>query len=291
MDKSEINALIKLLDDTDEEIYNHIEGKILSYGKEIIPFLEDAWGYSFDATLQQRIVEIIHKIQFDLLKTELLNWSKSEDQNLLTGATLLSRYQYPDLDEVKLNQQLEKIKRDVWLELNDNLTALEKVKVINHILFEVHGFSGNTTNFHSPQNSFINQVLDTKKGNPLSLSIIYSLIAQRLDIPIYGVNLPEHFILAYVDTDVLPTQPQDLKADILFYINPFSKGSVFDRKEIDVFLKQLKIVPEESFFSPCSNLLIIQRAIRNLIYSYKKAGNIENSEELKILMKTINGAY
>ncbi len=281
MDTKEIDALIRLLDDNDNEVYSHIEGKLLSYGKEVIPFLEDAWGYSFDATLQQRIIDIIHKIQFDILKQDLEKWSKGPDPGLLQGALLMARYQYPDLDEEKILQQIDKIRRDVWLEMNDNLTALEKVRVMNHIFFEVYGFSGNATNYHAPQNSFINVVLETKKGNPLSLSLIYSIVAQQIDIPIYGINLPEHFIVAYM-SDATPD------ADVLFYINPFSKGSVFDKKEIDAFLKQLKIPAEKIYYEPCSNVLIIQRLIRNLMYSYKKAGNNDNIDELQQLMDAIS---
>lgn len=283
MNTKEITALIKLLDDNDQEVYHHIEGKLLSYGKDVIPFLEDAWGYSFDATLQQRIIDIIHKIQFDILKQELADWSKAPAPDLLKGALLMARYQYPDLEEATVLQQIEKIRKDVWLEMNDNLTALEKVQVINHILYEVHGFSGNTTNYHAPQNSFINVVLESHKGNPLSLSLIYSIVAQQNDIPIYGINLPEHFIVAYIEEN----GPD--KA-VLFYINPFSKGSVFDRKEIDTFLKQLKIPADEMFYQPCSNVMIIQRIIRNLMYSYQKSGNQENIDELQQLMDAINRA-
>jgi regulator of sirC expression with transglutaminase-like and TPR domain len=79
------------------------------------------------------------------------------------------------------------------------MTPQEQVLVMNKVLFDIHGFAGNTTNFHAPQNSFINTVLESKKGNPLLISIIYILMARQLDIPIYGVNLPEHFILAYQD--------------------------------------------------------------------------------------------
>ena len=281
MDLNEVNALIRLLDDNDQDIYDHIEGKLISYGKEVIPFLENAWGYSFDPTLQQRIINIIHKIQFDHLKDDLKRWSQSPSQNLLEGAILMARYQYPDLDESAIYQQVDKIRRDVWLEMNDNLTALEKVRVLNHIFFEVYDFSGNATNYHAPQNSFINVVLETKKGNPLLMAIIYSVVAQQVDIPIYGVNLPEHFIVAFMND-------ASTDAEVLFYINPFSKGSVFDKKEIDSFLKQLKVTEEIDYYRPCSNILILQRLIRNLMYSYQKAGNSENIDELQLLMDAIS---
>ncbi|MES2591802.1 MAG: transglutaminase-like domain-containing protein [Bacteroidota bacterium] len=289
MDKKELTALISLLDDPDESVFQHVSMKFLSMGQEIIPALEDAWEHSFDTLIQNRIENIIHQIQFDLIKEALNKWSHPEEQNLLEGTLLIARYQYPDIDFAKLKKQIEQIKHDVWLELNENLTALEKVKIINHILFDVHNFSGNTNNYHAPQNSYINNVLESKKGNPLLLSIIYTIVAQSLDIPIYGVNLPEHFILCYVDVEHMsvPSVEGNEGGNILFYINPFSKGTVFGQKEIDAFLKQLKLEKLPSFYEPCSNLEIIRRLLRNLIASYEKLGYPDKSEELKMLLGSL----
>lgn len=289
MNKKEINALISLLDDPDEGVFNQVSMKILSLGQEIIPVLEDAWEYSFDTLIQNRIENIIHQIQFDLIRDSLKEWVHPEQQSLLEGALLIAKYQYPDIDIAKIKKQIDQIRQDVWLELNENLTALEKVKIINHILFDVHNFSGNTSNYHAPQNSYINNVLESKKGNPLLLSIIYTIIAQSLDIPIYGVNLPIHFILCYVDVEKVSVslKKENEGSDILFYINPFSKGSVFGQKEIDAFLKQLKLEPQPLFYEPCSNLEIIRRLLRNLIASYEKLGYPDKSKELKVLLSSL----
>jgi hypothetical protein len=83
--------------------------------------------------------------------------------------------------------------------MNFDLNPTEKVKILNYILYQVHGFKGNVDSYHDPSNSFLNQVLETKKGNPILLAVLYILIAQRLNIPIYGVNLPQHFVLAYLE--------------------------------------------------------------------------------------------
>jgi regulator of sirC expression with transglutaminase-like and TPR domain len=282
----ELSALISLLDDPDEHVFNQIQEKLLSLGQEVIPHLETAWENSFDPLFQNRIENIIHKIQFDSIKEDLHNWAMLGGHNLLFGTILVARYQYPDLDEEKIKKQIDVIRQDVWLELNNNLTALEKVRVINHILFEVHGFGGNTTNFHAPQNSYINNVLESHRGNPLSLAILYTIIAQSLNIPIFGVNLPEHFIVAYKEESDFPAITEDLQhGNILFYINPFSKGSVFSRKEIDTFLKQLKLEPEATYYEPCSNIDIIKRLIRNLILAFEKLGYVEKMNELKSLLQ------
>jgi regulator of sirC expression with transglutaminase-like and TPR domain len=291
MDKNEVHALISLLDDPDEQVYSHIKEKLLSMGADVIPVLESAWENSFDSLLQQRIEGIIHRIQFDNMRRSLREWSLPEQQNLLTGALLVARYQYPDLDEAHIRRHIEQIKQDIWLELNNNLTPLEKVRVINHILFDVHGFSANTTNYHAPQNSYINNVLESKKGNPVSLSIIYAVIAQDLRIPIYGVNLPEHFILAYVDNSPGFSLDADNTDRVLFYINPFSRGAPVNKKEIDAFLRQQRLEPKAEFFTPCSNLMIVRRLLNNLIMSYEKLGYPTKVDELRQLRDALDADF
>lgn len=288
MNEKDITALISLLDDPDEEIYSHIRQQLLSLGSPVIPFLEREWEKSFESVIQTRIENIIHHIQFNDTYTNLEKWVKEGGKNLLSGIILIARYQYPDIDEVGIKKQIDRIKHDAWLELNPNLTALEKVRVLNHIIFEVYGFSGNTTNFHAPQNSYINNVLESKRGNPLSLSILYSIIAQSLDIPIYGVNLPEHFILAYATekTDLpVPISSKDEK--VMFYINPFSKGTVFGKHEVDSFLRQLKVKPIPAFYEPCSNIDMIRRLVNNLSYAYEKLGYPDKVKDIRKLLKAV----
>lgn len=289
MNLKEVIALITLLDDPDDGIYSEVKNRFIVLGPPAIPHLETAWENSFDALMQKRIEGIIHTIQFKALQNALKYWAENEQDDLFKGCSIIARYQYPDLDENKLKKQLNQIKQDVWLELHDDLTALEKVKIINHILFEVHQFGGNITNYHAPQNSFINVVLETKKGNPVMLSVIYTLICKELQIPVYGVNLPQHFVLAYVNdlANLFDPSHKTLSDNILFYVNPFSKGLVFNQSDIDSFIKQLKIEPETKYYLPCSNLDIIKRILNNLIYSFDKMGYAEKVKELKDLDKQL----
>ncbi len=287
MKESEVKALISLLEDPDEEITSHITEKILSLGNEVIPTLENHWEQSFNSLQQKRIEDLIHKIQFDGIAKNLSLWATLGGRDLLQGAMLLAKYQYPDLNEAKLKAHLDLIKHDTWLELSPRLTALEKVKVLNHILFEIHGFSGNTSNYHAPQNSYINNVLESKKGNPLSLSIIYCVLAQSLDIPIYGVNLPEHFIVCYLDESHEIPDTLISENRVYFYVNPFSKGAIFGRNDIDSFLKQVKRDPEKQFYNPCSNIDMMVRLINNLILAYEKLGYPEKIKELRILQRSL----
>jgi regulator of sirC expression with transglutaminase-like and TPR domain len=287
--ENELKALVSLLDDPDEAIFSQVKSKILSFGEEVIPILESAWEYQndFGELFQTRVENIIHAIQFDHVSTNLKHWLQEGSNNLLDAIILISKFQYPDVDENKIRQQIDQLEKDIWLELNTELTALEKVRVINHILFDVHGFKGNKDDFHDPHNSYINDVLDSKKGNPISLALLYSILAQKHQIPLYGTNLPRHFILAYIDEDTSHLQDLNKEPKVLFYVNPFSNGSVFSKLEIDDFLKQLKIDPKPNYYYPCSNSDIVIRVLNNLLFSYSKQNKQEKTEELTQLIELV----
>lgn len=286
INSKEVNALIDLLDDPDDNIFGTVKDKLLDLGEKVIPTLENVWETSFNPTVQTRIENIIHRIQFKKIAVKLKAWKNQDNEDLWKGCLLVAKYQYPDLNEEHAQKQIQIIRQDVWLELNDQLTALEKVKVINHILFNVHQFKGNTENYNSPENSYLNRVVENKKGNPLSLGIIYLLIARQLNLQLYGVNLPEHFVLAYVDEN--DGKEKKWEERILFYVNPFSRGAVFSRREIDIFLKQLNIPAREIYYAPCTNVDIVQRLLRNLMSAYTKLGNMEKVNELDELLKVLS---
>lgn len=291
IDTKEVEALVRLLDDPDNEVASNVENRLLFLGNEVIGYLEDAWEKSFDALLQQKLETVIHKIQFETVKTDLRLWKESGATDLLKGVLAVNRYQYPDLKEQKIENLLEEIRRDAWMQMTYEMTPAEKVKILNHIFYRVHKFSGNTANYQDPQNSYLNLVLESKKGNQISLAIVYSMVAQRLEIPIYGVNLPQHFILAYMNDETAPDENKTAISDtserqynteirpieeaqdaVLFYINAFNKGFIFSKKEVDYFLKQLNLRKRSEFYLPCPSIEIVKRIIRNLIGSYEKLG-------------------
>ncbi len=280
--ENSIKALIQLIDDPDEHIYEHVRDQLMSHGKKVISFLENSWETeNYGLVFQSRIETIIHDIQFNVVKDELKDWIDSPQKDLLEGALIIARYQFPSLNENFIHETISSIRQDIWLELNNAQTSFEKVRIFNKIFFDKYQFKGDSKNYHSPNNSFINKVFESKRGNPLSLSLIYSIIAQSLELPIYGVNLPNHFVLAYMDeNNIIPEDKKESQHGVLFYINPFSKGSIFDRYEIDAFLENLNKEKTREFYEPCSHSAIIVRMLTNLIASFQQSGSSEKVEEL-----------
>ncbi|MCO5260704.1 MAG: transglutaminase-like domain-containing protein [Crocinitomicaceae bacterium] len=276
-----IEALIQLMDDPDEGIFLHVRDRLLQYGPDAIPYLENSWEEKdYGLIFLNRVEQLIHDIQFEDVKRQIQHWQNSE-KDLLDGAIIIAKYQYPGLVEEHIKEFIETIRKEVWLELSHRQTAYEKVRILNKLFFEKYHFKGDSKNFHSPLNSYINTVIEQRKGNPLSLTIIYSIVAQSLNLPIYGVNLPNHFIAAYIDEDgINQFVNADNKNGVLFYINVFSRGSLFDESEIVDFLKKLNITSSREYFEPCSNTTIIRRMLTNLISSFQQAGNAEKVKEL-----------
>ena len=276
LSNKELKALISLLDDDDAEVVDHVEGKIKSLGTHIIPYLEFEWEGSFNPTVQKRIEELVHTLQFQLLKEKLKSWKDKGADDILEGMWLINTYQYPDLEFGDLKKQLEQIYYEAWLEFKTDIHPVDQVKLLNSVIFNKLKFGANTKNFHSPGNSMLSVVLQTKKGNPISLCIIYALVAQRLKMPIYGVNLPNLFVLTYK------------QGDVQFYVNAFNRGLIFSKKEIDDYVANLKLTPKDQYYEPCTNVDMIVRVLRNLSIAHEKLGHTEKVEEVKELLSILN---
>ncbi len=275
MDEKEIRALVSLLDDEDREVSHHVEKKIISLGGDAIPFLEEEWERNFNPVVQKRIEDMIHNLQYGLLGIRLKKWADGGGENLLEGMWLVATYLYPDLRYSSLLKEIEQLYYEVWLEFTYEMHPIDQIKVFNSIFFGKLRFRANTQNFHSPANSMINTVLESRRGNHVVLCVVYLLIANKLKLPVYGVDLPSFFILTY-KTSALQ-----------FYINAFNKGLIFSRADIDNYINQLKLSHSDTFYEPCSNFAIVRCTLKSLALSFEKQGDLDKNIELQRLLDTL----
>jgi regulator of sirC expression with transglutaminase-like and TPR domain len=273
MTDAAIKAMIHLLDDSDQEVVSMVEQQIRTLGPSIIPVLESEWETeSLNPLLQTKIENLIHDFQWQSVKTRLQLWKESGGMDLLEGMWILATYRYPDYRFDQLKLEMDQLYYEVWPQMREELHPMDQVKVLNTAIFEQLKFGPNSKNFHAANNSFINNVLSSKKGNPISLCVIYMWIAQKLGMPIYGVNLPNLFVLTYKQNG------------LQFYINVFNKGLIFNKIDIDNYIPQLNLTPNEIYYNPCSNLEIIRRVIRNLMMAFEKSGETDYKDELSELI-------
>ena len=154
----------------------------------------------------------------------------------------------------------------------------DQVQALNYVMFRTHKFAANTQHFHSPANSMLQRVIETKRGNPLTLCVIYLLVAQRLHLPVFGVNLPNLFVLTF--------RPE-LSGGEPFYLNCYNRGLVLSRTDIEHYVAQLNITPNPIFFEPCSHLDIVRRALRNLQMSFERLQEPVKATEVALLLSIL----
>ncbi|MBU6331635.1 MAG: hypothetical protein KGQ80_04370 [Bacteroidetes bacterium] len=288
-----LRAMVSLLDDPDPGIHLRVQQDLDALGVHAVAQLEELWIQAEEVKERRSLEKVIHRLQWNNIQCHLTAWLEGDRSDLLSALCIIARYQYPNLDEQAVRQTLQAIRIEVWMGLNEQMTALEQVRHLNFVLFRVHKFRGNTDEYLNPNNNFINKVLETRKGNPLMVGLVYMLIAQKLDLPIYGVNLPQHFVLAYLEQGSYSGQnkTEDFQQESyrrpLFYINAFNMGSVFGKRDLDQFLRMVHVEPKDQFYRACTNTEILLRLCANLESSYRDAEEFHKIPEIQALQKLI----
>jgi regulator of sirC expression with transglutaminase-like and TPR domain len=287
VENKEITALFHLIDDPDEEIYTTISDKIISFGKGIIPNLEHLWENTTSEEIQERIEAIIHKLHFRDLTEDFSRW-KDGSNELLQGSLLTAQYHYPEMQATQVLQELEKLRRNIWLELNNYLTPLEQVNVMTSILYNYFKMRGVEIGYTQPEEFLINKTLETKKGNAISNGIIYLILCELLDIPVKAINIPKQFILAYFDPHHEIMNPGGHASEkINFYIDPLN-GQMYSHKDVENYFKRISVPPTASYFRPLSNKRVISYLIEELAKCFDNDRNRYKMLELISLAKMLD---
>lgn len=283
MNKGE--SLIKLLDDPDPMVFEAVSRKIQQLGRELLPDLESAAREAMSPLLHERIEQIIKILQYNQLKTDLSEWIDSSSPRLLDGAWLLSRYQFPDISKEQFSLLIKPLRDEIWLEISDVLTALEKIRIMNTLLYGKNRVHLNESHPDSPGNNFINRVIETGKANEHSLNLLYALLGQELDMPVFAVEMPDHPILSYVDMQMFPEESIDPGLfDVLFYINPTDNGSVHSRNDLTHFLISQSLPLEPIFYKPRTNPDFIRICLKKLASDYQLSGSELRSSQVQDLL-------
>jgi regulator of sirC expression with transglutaminase-like and TPR domain len=286
-ENNEISALFVLIDDPDEEVFGAVSNRIIHYGKGIIPNLEHLWENTISEQTQERIELLIHRLHFRDLSEEFTDWNRHVHQDLLTGALLVARFQYPDLATSAVFSDIEKLRRNIWLELNSYLTPLEQVNVFTSILYNYFKLKGSEPNTQSPEEYLINKQLESKKGNAVANMILFLILSELLDIPVRAINIPKQFVLGYFKADYdFSRHTEDTVYKTEFYIDPIT-GQVFTHKEVETYFKRINVPPVASYFKPLTNRRVIQMLLEELAKcfdtdatAYKKRELLELAEML-----------
>lgn len=279
---NELSALFHLIDDPDQEVFDVVSQKIVDYGKPVIPNLENLWETTPDHDIQMRIELLIHKLHYKDLAEETRQWEISLHHDLMQGALLVSKFQYPELNSTTTLQEIEKVRRNIWLELNNYLTPLEQINIVTSILYSYYGLKGNEISYQDPNDFLIYKVLEAKRGNQISNGILYLVLCELLDIPVKAINTPKQFILAYFKPGYSDENLPNPINKIEFFIDATS-GQVFTHQDVDNYFKRIAVPPVGSYFKPQNNKRIIQMLLEEFSKCFDNEKEYYKKAELKEL--------
>ena len=197
-----------------------------------------------------------------------------EQINLAKAALYYAQVEYPDLDPEEYLNALDTMAEEIKELLPATPYPLKVIKTINQYLFDDLGFQGNTSDYYNPSNSFLNEVIDRRTGIPLTLSVVYLEIAQRLDFPMVGIGMPGHFLIR-----------PDFE-DAAIFVDAFNRGEVLFEQDCEDKLSEIYQQPvklDKRFLAPVSNRQILARMLTNLKYIYI------NRQQFTLALATIEG--
>jgi regulator of sirC expression with transglutaminase-like and TPR domain len=204
------------------------------------------------------------------------------DISLDLGAFLISRISgNPDITFDDFKESLDRLSIPLVQKISTLMPTDHdsKIRALQSYLFDTLGFRGNTEDYYNPCNSFITDVIETKRGIPVSLSVVVLLIGWRAGLPIYGVNLPGHFVIKY-------------RADSYrIYMDPFNKGNLLTEDECYQFLSWQGLEPSRGYLSEAGVPAILIRMYRNLISYYSREGDVRMENYLSQHLNLLQEVY
>lgn len=266
--------LIDLLDDEDPRSLDLVRSKILEQGERALPFLDELRRASPALSLAQRASELAEELRFRALEADFARLAVAPSPDLEDGALLVARFGHPGADVALYKSWLDRVARTVAEELpEDHLEA--GVRRLAEHLFKSMGFAGNEADYYDPDNSYITRVIDTRRGIPVTLTILFLLLAKRLRLPVYGVGTPGHFLAGFRSEG----EP--------VFVDCFRKGRLMTLSEVRRMLVRNGYDYRPEYVRACPPREILARMMRNLISIYQKSGATTRAERLSSLVETL----
>jgi regulator of sirC expression with transglutaminase-like and TPR domain len=263
------------MDDPDPFVQESVQNRLQELGEKAVPLLDQYKLTVKEADAKEKVNEVIYKLTFKTLESdfiEVLEGGLKTRKSLEVAILTLARFGNPTLRIIEYQRKLDHFVQMVEPQVKYKLDEKRKMKRLLNFIFEDLNFHGDAEDYHAPQNCFLDQVIDRRKGLPISLSLIVMFMARRLQMPFFGINMPIHFMLNYVGD----------KEELL--IDPYDNGAIVTYDQCYFFLKKNNVEPRPEHFQMATNLDIVLRCLRNLIHSYERRKEMERVEDLGRLL-------
>lgn len=220
-----------------------------------------------------------HRLRADIvpLFSDLVSRADA-DIHLPAAALAIARLRYPEMDVAFYLAELAEIGRDACLMVSRYPEA-DPIAVLNVLLFEEHGFEGDRENYYDPRNSFLNDVLERRRGIPITLALLYMEAGRAAGVEFRGVGFPGHFLVCH------PASGR--------YVDVFNQGRLLDRAAFLDLLRRQGVGPEgwrDDFLQPVGRSQMLARMLNNLRRHYAQEADQNSLAVLEAMSQALESA-
>jgi len=247
----ELNALISLLDDPDRQVQLAVQDRLRELGRGAFPDLRRAQCVA-EGALRSQLGVLLHELHFTDIARRWRQLMDSSAPDVEAGALLLAQHRYPDLDLAALIGRLDGMAEAIRTRV-EAAKGVGRAFVLSTYLCNELGYEGNHERYSDPKNSYLNCVIESRRGIPVSLCTLFLLLGRRLGLPVFGVNMPAHFLVKY----------EDERHEVFFDI--FNGGNPIQKEQCVQFLLKAGLTPKPRYFKAASGQTILIRMVCNLL--------------------------
>jgi regulator of sirC expression with transglutaminase-like and TPR domain len=277
----DIKNIIKLLEDPEPKVFELLEPQLVVQEQDFYLTLKEELQKNSNKLVRDRLEKVFYNIYYKNIDHLFRNIPLIEngDIDLEEATFLLATFGYPDLNIDEYKKQIDDMADRLNKKVKNILDPLAMIDAVNEFVFREEGFMGNQIDYTDTDNTFINMVIDRRTGIPITLSVIYLMLAKRLSLPFYGVGMPGHFILQYK------------RDNFEVFIDPYYAGQILSKKDCINFLFFSGYGFLERYLDITSNKEILKRMIRNLLLIYKEQNDDKKYDKLRDILNIIDINY
>lgn len=270
-----VDALVRLLADDDPEICSVAWQHLEQMGAAVLPYVRQSVQDAPDARVRVQCQRFLTEWRRREALRRWATFAKGGPLQLEEGVFLLATTEYPHVDMSPCRRKLDDFASTLRGRIATVKSTDEAVARIADFLFGEVGFRGNAEDYYSPENSYLNRVLDRRLGIPISLSVLFLLVARRLSVPMYGVGLPRHFVLKF----------RGRSGEI--FVDPFHGGRFLSTRECLQFLSKAQIPYLTDCLRAVTDAEIVTRMLGNLLRIYLNAGDQRRYDRISLMLKVM----
>ncbi len=276
--ESQRRALVSLLSDEDPTVHELVRARLIECGPAALEWLRPHAG-SPDPLMRQRAREIMTVLGRQTAHERFLEFCRQPagTLNLEAGAWLLAQTRYPDCDIAAYGALLDRFAAGLAGRVDPASHAEANLLAINQHLFQRLGFRGNEEDYYRPDNSYLNRVVDTRLGNPISLCALYMMVARRLRLAVAGVGMPGHFLCLF----------QAGQSEV--FIDCFNHGRFLSRDECLKYLAQTQPQARPEHLAPVDSRSMLLRMCANLHQAALRRDEPEEAERFQPYLSALGG--